>query len=266
MESTKEKPLLILREPPLAYLVINRPNSRNAVNAEVWRALADAARGLAQDEDVRVLIIRGAGDKAFISGADVAEFPAIRANAELTAEYDRLANAALQALMEAPQPVVAMINGVCFGGGVLLALTCDLRFANEDAKFAIPAGKLGLAYPFEMGVRRLVKIVGPAHAADILYSGRALDAKEALAIGLLNRVVSAEGLDRFTREYALQMAESAPLSLAAHKIEIHEAMLHDAAKDLQRAEEAVRYCLNSDDYKEGIAAFLEKRKPRFTGK
>jgi enoyl-CoA hydratase len=215
---------------------------------------------------VRVLIIRGAGDQAFISGADVAEFPALRANAELTAEYDRLANTALQALMNAPQPVVAMINGVCFGGGVLLALTCDLRFASEDAEFAIPAGKLGLAYPFEMGVQRLVKIVGPAQAADILFSGRAFDAKEALAIGLLNRVLPGAELENFTREYALKMAESAPLSLAAHKLEIQQALLGDSEKDVGRAEEAVRLCLNSADYQEGIAAFLEKRKPRFTGK
>jgi enoyl-CoA hydratase len=266
MTEPSEPSLLILREPPLATLVINRPASRNAVNAEVWHRLAVEANALAQDPEVRVLIIRGAGDQAFISGADVAEFPALRANAELTAEYDRLANTALHALMNAPQPVVAMINGVCFGGGVLLALTCDLRFASEDAEFAIPAGKLGLAYPFEMGVQRLVKIVGPAQAADILFSGRAFDAKEALAIGLLNRVLPGAELENFTREYALKMAESAPLSLAAHKLEIQQALLGDSEKDVGRAEEAVRLCLNSADYQEGIAAFLEKRKPRFTGK
>lgn len=266
MTSTNERPLLVLREPPLAYLVINRPTSRNAVNAEVWRSLAEQAKALAQDREVRVLIIRGAGDKAFISGADVAEFPAIRANAALTAENDRMANAALQALMDAPQPVIAMINGVCFGGGVLLALACDLRFASADAKFAIPAGRLGLAYPFEMGVKRLVKIVGAAHTADILFSGRAIDAKEALAMGMVNGVLPITELENFTREYALQMAESAPLALAAHKLEIQQALLGDSEKDFALAEEAVRECLNSADYQEGIAAFLEKRKPRFTGK
>jgi enoyl-CoA hydratase len=265
MTEPSQSSLLILREPPLAYLIINRPASRNAVNTEIWRSLAAAAKALAQDKEVRVLIISGAGDKAFISGADVAEFPALRANAALTADYDRLANTALQALLDAPQPVIAMIQGVCFGGGVLLALTCDLRFAGEDATFAIPAGKLGLAYPFEMGVQRLVEIVGPAHAADLLYSGRAFDAKEALAIGLVNRLLPGAELEPFTRDYALQMAESAPLSLAAHKIEIQQALSRDSAKDLARAEEAVRRCLNSADYQEGIAAFLEKRKPRFTG-
>ena len=265
MTELSQPSLLILREPPLAYLIIDRPASRNAVNAEVWRALASETNALAQDGEVRVLIIRGAGDKAFISGADVAEFPALRANAELTAEYDRLANTALQAFIDAPQPVIAMINGVCFGGGLLLALICDLRFASEDAKFAIPAGKLGLAYPFEMGVQRLVKIAGPAHAADILFSGRTLDAREALAIGMLNGVLPGAELEQFTREYALKVAESAPLSLAAHKVEIQQALLHDSEKDLARAAEAVRRCLNSADYQEGIAAFLEKRRPRFTG-
>jgi enoyl-CoA hydratase/carnithine racemase len=265
MTEPSESSLLILREPPLAYLIINRPASRNAVNAEVWRSLAAEASALAQDKEVRVLIICGTGDKAFISGADVAEFPALRANAALTAEYDRLANSALQALLDAPQPVIAMIRGVCFGGGVLLALTCDLRFAGEDAKFAIPAGKLGLAYPFEMGVQRLVRIAGPAHAADILFSGRAFDAKEALAIGLVNRLLPGAELESFTREYALKMAQIAPLSLAAHKIEIQQALSRDSEKDLARAEEAVRRCLNSADYQEGIAAFLEKREPRFTG-
>jgi enoyl-CoA hydratase/carnithine racemase len=184
----------------------------------------------------------------------------------LTAEYDRLANQALQALMDAPQPVIAMINGACFGGGVLLALTCDLRFANQDAKFAIPAGRLGLAYPFEMGVKRLVKIAGPANAADILFSGRTFDADEALRFGMLNRVLPSTELENFIREYALQMAESAPLSLAAHKLEIQQAILHDSENDAQRVEEAVRHCLNSEDYKEGIAAFLEKRRPLFTGR
>jgi enoyl-CoA hydratase/carnithine racemase len=265
MMSTNADPLIVLREPPLATLIINRPESRNAVNAQLWRALADQANHLAQDRQVRVIIIRGAGDRAFISGADVAEFPAIRANAELTAEYDRLANQALQALINAPQPVLAMIHGVCFGGGVLLGLTCDLRFASENAKFAIPAGRLGLAYPFEMGVKRLVKIVGPANAADLLFSGRTLDAREALQMGMLNRVLPEAELEESTRDYALQMAESAPLALAAHKLEIQQAILNASERDAQHVEEALRHCLNSEDYREGIAAFLEKRKPQFTG-
>lgn len=266
MTETAESVLQILREPPIAWLIINRPQSHNALNAKVWRALAAEVNRLAQDDKIQVLIIRGAGDKAFIAGADVAEFPAIRANAELTVEYDKLANTALQALMDAPQPVIAMINGVCFGGGVLLALTCDLRFASIEAQFAIPAGKLGLAYPFRMGIKRLVKIAGAANAADILFSCRTLTAQEALAMGLINQVLPQTELESFVRSYALKMAEGAPLSLQAHKIAIQQAMFDDSEKDDGRAEAAIRRCLNSADYQEGIAAFLEKRKPKFTGR
>ena len=180
-------PLILRREPPLAWLVVNRPEARNALNAAVWRDLASSVRTVAADGDVRVIILRGAGDQAFLSGADISEFGALRANAAMTAEYDALSTEAWQALGAAPQPVLAMINGLCFGGGVAVALACDLRFAATHARFAVPAARLGLSYPFAHGVERLVRVVGPTAAADILLSARVIDAAEALRIGLVNR-------------------------------------------------------------------------------
>jgi enoyl-CoA hydratase/carnithine racemase len=258
--------LIVRREGPLAWLVVNRPAAHNALNAEVWRGLTSAFRALQSEIEVRVIILRGAGDEAFISGADITEFTAIRANAEMAAAYDQLAGEALQALMEAPQPVIAMINGLCYGGGLLIALICDLRFASEQARFAIPASRLGLAYPMERGVERLIQVVGPTHAADILLSGRTLEAAEAWRIGLVNRVVAPDELEQMTIEYALHLAESAPLTLAAHKLELQQALLPHSERDYARIQAAIQRCAGSADYQEGIAAFLEKRKPRFTGR
>jgi len=165
-----------------------------------------------------------------------------------------------------PQPVIAMINGLCFGGGVAMALACDLRFAADHARFAVPATRLGLAYPLEGGIDRLVHVVGPTHAADILLSARAFDAAEALHMGLVNRVVAGGALESTTRDYALAMAEGAPLTIAAHKRAIQESFRPAAARDLAALREAARRCFDSADYQEGIAAFLEKRRPKFEGR
>jgi enoyl-CoA hydratase/carnithine racemase len=257
--------LLLHREPPLAWLVVNRPQARNALSAAVWDGLADAITALAADPQVRVIILRGAGEQAFISGADISEFRALRADAAATAAYDKRSARAWAALISTPQPVIAMIHGFCFGGGVAVALACDLRFAADDGRFAVPATKLGLSYPFE-SVERLVGLVGPAHAADILLSARALDSAEALHMGLVNRVVAKADLERETRAYALAMAAGAPLTVAAHKRAIQAALRAPADRDMPGLREAMRRCFDSADYQEGIAAFLEKRPARFQGR
>jgi enoyl-CoA hydratase/carnithine racemase len=257
--------LILAREPPLAWLTVNRPAAHNALNAEVWTGLAAALTDLSAETDTRVIIIRGAGERAFISGADISEFRALRADANAAVEYDRLSGRAWHAIGAARQPVIAMINGLCFGGGVAVALACDLRFAAAGARFAVPATRLGLSYPIE-SIEQLVHVVGPAHAADILLSARTLDADEALRIGLVNRVIPAPELEAATRSYALQIAAGAPLTVAAHKRAIRESLRAASERDVQTLRDNMRRCFDSDDYQEGIAAFLEKRAPRFRGR
>lgn len=262
MTGTEE--LIQLRhEAPLGWVIVNRTAARNALNAEMWHALGAAVQTLAEDESIRVIILTGAGDKAFIAGADIAELQAQTENAELIEANIRESLAGLRAITDAPKPVIAMINGACFGGGVLIAVTCDLRFASVRAQLGIPAVKLGLAYPVEEGVLRLVNTIGPAHAADMLLSGRAFDAQEAARMGLVNRVLAADELESFTRGYALQLAKGAPLSLKAHKLAIQFAL---NAHTASQAASALQACYSSDDHREGLRAFLEKRPPFFRGR
>ncbi|MGH9847038.1 MAG: enoyl-CoA hydratase-related protein [Blastocatellia bacterium] len=258
--------LLIRREPPLVWLVINRPEARNALTAAMWNALARAMNALSEDDDVRVLILTGAGDKAFIAGADIGELRAMLNNPSNERENYRFTTEALQSLTRSPKPVIAMINGHCLGGGMLLAMSCDLRFAAETARFGIPAARLGVAYPPEQGAARLARIAGAAAASDILLTGRTFDAAEALRLGLVNRVVAAGELETLTRETALEIASCAPLSLAAHKLAIQQSLLPDADRNWKVVEEAVNRCYASEDCREGLSAFLEKRKSEFKGR
>jgi len=257
--------LLVRREPPLAWVVINRPCARNAMTRAVWQGLAHELPALGSDSAIRVIVLRGAGDESFISGADISEFPEIRANAAMTAEYDRITASAWLAIASVPQPVIAMVNGLCYGGGCSVALACDLRFAADHARFAIPAARLGLSYPLE-AIEHLVHVVGPSAAADILLSTRAFDAAEALHMGFVNQVVPRAELEQRTRDYAVRMADNAPLTLAAHKLAIHQLQRPSAERDVVAIRAAAERCFNSEDYREGVAAFLEKRKPRFRGR
>lgn len=256
----------VRRELPLGWIVINRPATRNAMNAAMWRALGEAVRGLAADEAVRVIILTGAGEKAFIAGADIAELKAQSESAEAIEANIRDSLAGLQAITDATKPVIAMINGACFGGGVLIAVTCDLRFASSAAQFSIPAVKLGVAYPMEEGVVRLVKLIGPANAADVLLSGRAFDANEAQRMGLVNHLLQPSELESYTREYALNLAAAAPLSLAAHKLAIQQALLPVVERHQAACAAAIQRCYESADQREGLQAFLDKRPPIFGGR
>ncbi|MBM4258140.1 MAG: enoyl-CoA hydratase [Deltaproteobacteria bacterium] len=260
------QPLLFHKEAPLAWITFNRPERRNAVSLEMWQAIPDFVAQVAADNDIRVLLIRGAGDEAFISGADISQFGSVRANADTTQTYDRATGTALASLATLEKPVVAMINGICFGGGCSVAVMCDLRICSDDSRFCIPAARLSVAYPVERGVERLVHVVGAANATEILVTARVYNAAEALRMSLVNQVVPKAELESYTRDYALKIADNAPLSVASHKFFVRESTKAATLRDMDKIRAWSTRCFNSDDYKEGVTAFMQKRRPKFQGK
>jgi len=264
MESPTDK-LLARKDGAMGWIVFNQPQKHNAVSYEMWQALPMVLDQFARDEEVRVVILKGEGEKAFISGADISQFGEKRSTMEAVLEYNAASDRASKALQEFPKPTLAMIRGYCIGGGVAVAVGCDLRLAADDTRYAIPAGKLGLGYRFA-GVRRLMDLVGPSFAAEIFYTARQFNAAEALQMGLVNRVVPVAELERHTLEYANTIAGNAPLTLASIKRSIIEWHKDPDKRDLGLAQKLVDECYQSEDYKEGRTAFMEKRKPVFKGR
>ena len=264
MESPTDK-LLARKDGAMGWIVFNQPQKHNAVSYEMWQALPVVLDQFARDEEVRVVILKGEGEKAFISGADISQFGEKRSTMEAVLEYNAASDRASKALQEFPKPTLAMIRGYCIGGGVAVAIGCDLRIAADDTRYAIPAGKLGLGYRFA-GVRRLMDLVGPSFAAEIFYTARQFNAAEALQMGLVNRVVPVAELERHTLEYANTIAGNAPLTLASIKRSAIEWHKDPDKRDLGLAQKLVDECYQSEDYKEGRTAFMEKRKPVFKGR
>jgi enoyl-CoA hydratase/carnithine racemase len=247
---------------PVATVFIDKPARRNAFDSAMWQALPGLIRDIESHETVRMLVLRGAGEAAFSAGADISEFGAIRASTDAALAYDADSERAHAALRASFLPSIAMIRGFCMGGGLALALSCDLRFAATDAKFAIPAAKLGLAYPHQ-SLRQLVSLCGPSVAKDLLFSARRFGSEEALAMGLIDRVCEPGDLADQVNTYAAMVAENAPLTLRCAKAGIDEAAGNGRGADLDAL---LRACYESADYAEGRAAFAEKRKPVFRGK
>ena len=257
--------LLVHVDDGIALVTFNNPEKRNALSAEIRVALPAALTSLQDDPDVRVVVLTGAGDKAFVSGADISEFAEGRTSAEARAEFDRLAADAGRAWRALQKPVIAMIRGFCIGGGLLTALQADIRIASDDSQFGVPAARLGVGYGFG-GVEVLVGLVGPARTSEILFSGRRFPAEEALQMGLVNRVVPAPALQPEVWELAGAIRDNAPLTVAACKAAIHEAGRPAERRDLDRVAALVEACFTSEDYREGQRAFLERRPPRFVGR
>jgi len=249
----------------IGWITFNNPARRNAVSLEMWEALEIILMDLQEDNQIRTVVLKGAGGKSFVSGADISEFDKKRNSAAASEEYSKKAAAAQRMLYKLEKPLIAMIQGYCIGGGLAVALNADIRFATEDSKFGIPAAKLGLGYGYG-GVKMLMDLVGPSNTKDILFSARFLTAEEALRIGLINRIVHPNELETAVREYAGLIADNAPLTIRAAKASAREALKNPEKRDLEKIARLVNACFDSEDYAEGRRAFREKRKPIFKGK
>jgi len=247
---------------PIGTLTFNNPERHNAMSLDMWRGAATALETFEGDSSVRVIVLTGAGGKAFVSGADISKFEDERATLEAAAEYNAAVDRFSTTLLSGTKPTIAMIRGFCLGGGVGIAVCCDLRIANDTARFAVPAAKLGLGYGYE-NVRRIVDLVGPPFATEMLLTARQFDAAEAARAGLVNRVVPDAEIDRTVRELAETIAGNAPLTIQAVKRIMRE--LRSQHPDVAACDALVKKCFESADYREGRSAFMEKRKPEFRG-
>ncbi len=259
-----EEHILVEKAGGKATIIFNRPEMRNAISYKMWSRIPDIMEDLDKDEEVRVAIIRGAGNKAFIAGADISEFKTLRSDPENVKKYNAATAAATIGLLGFSKPLIAMINGFCMGGGTSIAVCCDLRIAGDNAMFGVPAARLGLGYGFG-GTKILVDIVGPAFAKEILFTARRFDAQEAKDMGLVNRMVPSDELEEYVSRLAESIAANAPLTVKTSKFIVNQCCLDPQKRDMDKASRMVDTCFKSEDYREGARAFMEKRKPAFRG-
>lgn len=256
--------MLSSKEGRVGILTFNNPEKHNAVSFEMWEAVEKFLDAFQSDPDVRVVVLTGAGGKAFVSGADISKFESERASEEAVQRYNALVEKVYARIYRFPKPTIAMIRGYCIGGGLNLAICCDMRYATEVSKFALPAAKLGLGYGYN-GLRRYIETIGPAATKEIFFTARQFTAAEAHRWGVVNEIVVNSDLETRVSSVANSIADNAPLTIATIKYCTSEILKNPDQQDIAGCDDMVMRCFASNDYREGRSAFLEKRRPLFTG-
>lgn len=257
--------ILTAKNGAVGTITISNPTKMNAMSVQMWTDLPKAIRAFDADPEVRVIVIAGVGDKAFVSGADISQFDKLRSSAKTQDDYDNAVADSMVAPVECSKPVIGKIRGFCFGGGLGLAAACDIRICSEDATFRMPAARLGLGYGHK-GIKRFTDIIGLANATDIFVTARRFDAQDALRMGFVSRVCAGKEIDAVVEQYTKMIAENAPLTVAASKFNIRQVCAHPDEQDMERAVQMVKNCFASEDFKEGRTAFMEKRPAQFKGR
>ena len=258
--------LLMEKDGPIGWIIFNQPEKRNAVSQEMWELMPKYVEDLATDDNIRVVILRGAGEQAFVSGADISQFKDKRKNMADEENYRRISARGGEALAHLQKPLLAMIHGFCIGGGLAIAIGCDLRICSDDARFGVPAARLGLGYHYS-GMEKLMKLVGPAYTKEIFFTARTdFSSQDAWRMGLVNQVVPKAELEAFTRKYAETISRNAPLTIKSAKNTVEQLAYPPDQRDTALLDRLIAECFNSQDYQEGVKAFSEKRRPQFQGR